>query len=68
MSKYLMSRKNIELAVLEWEKLYAKGATRQSMPMFIRDKQALYMAEQLFLEGIHSEKLEQLKKELENPK
>jgi hypothetical protein len=38
------------------------------MPMFVRDRQALYMAEQLFLEGIHSEKLEQLKKELENPK
>lgn len=68
MSKYLMSRKSVELAVLEWEKLHAKGTNKQSMPMFVRDRQALYMAEQLFLEGIHSEKLEQLKKELENPK
>jgi hypothetical protein len=56
LSSYLLSRKAVDLAVIEWEKLYDKGKQTMSLPMFIRNKQAIHMAEYLYKGNIISEK------------
>lgn len=66
MSKYLLSRKMVDLAIIEWERLFDKKKNTNSLAMFIRNKQAIYMADKLIEDGLISRNLNELKKELED--
>ncbi len=66
MSSYLLSRKAIDLTIVDWEVLYMKGKQTESLERYITKKQALYMAEKLFENGIITEKLyKEIKEKME---
>jgi hypothetical protein len=65
MSRYLLSRKQVDILVENWGKAQLKGQNKESLPMFIRNQQALYMANELLNDGILGDKLEKLRQELE---
>lgn len=59
--KYILSRKAIDLLIIEWEKDYLKSKIKESLPRFIARKQAIYLL-QIFIEKGFS--VEDAKKEL----
>jgi hypothetical protein len=66
MSKYILTRKQADIFTIQWERLHAKNQQTESLYMFLIKKQALHMADELFHDGVKSDKLERLKKELIN--
>jgi hypothetical protein len=64
MIKYLLSRKQVDEAVLEWERYYNNGTQTESLPMFIRKNQAVKMLQDIIEFGITPETCEELIKKL----
>lgn len=63
MSKYLLSRKAVDLKIIQWERLHDKNEQKESMPMFIARQQAKYLLGTLVEKGFD---VNQAKIELNN--
>ena len=62
---YLMTRKEVDEAVIAWEKLHGKDEQTESMAMYLVKQQFLHMADELFKDGLCFNKLESAKEKLE---
>lgn len=56
---YLLSRKRIDELTVEWEKLYDKGTSHDSLPMYIAKKQTEYILKELIEKGYYPEKAQE---------
>ncbi len=67
MSKYLLSRKAVDVYTIEWEKLHSKSEQTESLTRYIAKKQAIYLLDILIKEGWDEQKAkEELQKILGN--
>lgn len=63
MGRYLLSRKMIDINVIEWEKMHDKNQQKESLPMFIAKRQTEYLLNTLLENGFNpKEAKEELQK------
>jgi hypothetical protein len=63
--KYLLSRKEVDGAVVEWESFYNNGVQTISLPIYIRQKQATKMLKDILEFGITPEVAKELLKKFD---
>jgi len=55
-SRYLLSRKEIDRQIIAWEKLHSKSEQKESLPMYIARRQAIYLLNILIEKGFDLQK------------
>lgn len=62
--KYLLTRKEIDETICEWEKSHDKGINKESLFMFIRNKQTIKILQDILEYGITPEVCKELLRKL----